>query len=259
MDSLSQEIAIIAIGASFFSLVGVGVIILVLVYQKRQLRYRLEKRELSNQFHKELLKTRLEAQEETLTRLSAELHDNVGQLLSSSKLLIGVAGRDVASAAEPLRMADETISKAIQELRSLSKSINAEWLEKFSLAENLQAETDRLNALGQMKVSLFCPATLELSAEKQVLLFRMAQESLNNAIRHGKASQIEISLTANEQTTQLTIADNGIGFNVSDLRRGGVGMNNIRHRAQIMGGVADWVSDETGTRVSVNLPTRIEN
>jgi signal transduction histidine kinase len=254
MDRLSEEIVIIAIGSCFFLLVAVGIIILVLVYQKKQLQYLLEKKELSNQFHKEILKTRLEAQEETLTQLSAELHDNVGQLLSSSKLLIGVAGRDIGSAAEPLRMADETISKAIRELRSLSKSINAEWLEKFSLTENLQAEADRLNALGSFTVSLSYPSDLNLSSERQILLFRMAQESLQNAVRHGKATDITIMLETEEGATHMTIVDNGCGFHVDDLRQGGVGMSNIRHRAQIMGGTAQWVSDANGTKVRVHLP-----
>lgn len=254
MDSLSTEIAIIAIGSCFFLLVAVGIIVLVLVYQKKQLRYLLEKKELSNQFNKEILKTRLEAQEETLTQLSAELHDNVGQLLSSSKLLIGVAGRDIASAAEPLRMADETISKAIHELRALSKSINAEWLEKFSLTENLQAEADRLRALGSIQVSLTHPPEVSLSSDRQILLFRMAQESLQNAIRHGKATDIAIVIGMDEGTIRMTIKDNGGGFRVDDLRNKGVGMTNIRHRAQVMGGTATWVSDAGGTRVTVTLP-----
>lgn len=254
MDSLSQEIAIIALGACFFLIVAVGIIILVLVYQKKQLRYLLEKKELSSRFQREILKTRLEAQEETLTQLSAELHDNVGQLLSSSKLLIGVAGRDMSSAGEPLRMADETISKAIQELRALSKSINGEWLEKFSLIENLQAEADRLRALGNIKVSVLYPPNLTLSSERQILLFRMAQESLQNAIRHGKATQILILLETEKEKTQMVITDNGSGFHVADLRKSGVGMTNIRHRAQIMGGEAQWFSDSTGTRVTIDLP-----
>lgn len=254
MDSLTQQVAIIVIGSFFFLMVAVGVIILVLVYQKKQLRYILEKKELSNQFQSELLKTRLEAQEETLTQLSAELHDNIGQLLSSSKMLIGVAGRDVASAAEPLRMADETISKAIHELRALSKSINAEWLEKFSLTENLQAEADRLRALGSIRVSLTHPPIVSLSSDRQILLFRMAQESLQNAIRHGKATDIAIVLGIDEERIRMTIEDNGGGFQADDLRNKGVGMTNIRHRAQIMGGAATWFSDKGGTRVTVTLP-----
>ena len=110
----------------FLLMVAVAVIILFLVYQKKQLRYLLERKEMNSQFQKELLKTRLESQEETLTKLSAELHDNIGQLLSSSKLLIGVAGRDLPTSSEPLRLADETISKAIRELRSMSKSLSTE-------------------------------------------------------------------------------------------------------------------------------------
>lgn len=254
MDSLSQEVAIIVVGSSFFLLVAVGVIILVLVYQKKQLRYLLEKKELSNQFQKELLKTKLETQEQTLTQLSAELHDNVGQLLSSSKLLIGVAGRDASTSPESLRLADETISKAIFELRNLSKSLSTEWLEKFSFIENISAEAGRINACGDLQVSLNYPSTLALASEKQMLLFRMAQEALQNAIKHGKATHIRIKVTDADQGIQMIVEDNGKGFDTNDTTKQGIGMTNIQHRAQLMGGVAAWHSIGPGTTLSIQLP-----
>lgn len=253
MDSLSQEIVIIIIGSSFFLLVAVGVIILVLVYQKKQLRYLLEKKELSNLFQKELMKTKLETQEQTLTQLSAELHDNVGQLLSSSKLLIGVAGRDAATSPESLRMADDTISKAIYELRNLSKSLNTEWLEKFSFIENMDAEAVRINASGDLQVSLSYPMTLNLTSEKQMMLFRMAQEAMQNAIKHGKASQIRINVIEAERGIEMVVDDNGKGFDAGDPKKQGIGMTNIQHRAQLMGGVASWRSTDKGTRLFIQL------
>src|SRR5688572_31980110 len=102
---ISQEVTLIVIGSFFFLLVAIGIIILVLVYQKKQLRFIYEKRQLKNQFQEELLKSRLEAQEETLTNLSREIHDNIGQLVSSAKMLVGVASRKLPDVGDTLHQA----------------------------------------------------------------------------------------------------------------------------------------------------------
>ena len=253
MDILSQEITIIVVASAFLLLVAVGIIVLFLVYQKRQLKLILEKKELNNQFQRELLKTRLEAQEETLNQLGADLHDNIGQLLSSSKFLIGVAERSDAPSAT-LQMADDTISKAIHELRAMSKALNTEWLEKFSLIENLQTETDRISASRELSVTLQHPPIIDMPVDRQMMLFRIVQEALQNSIKHGKASQVSIVAEQKEKDLHVSIADNGKGFDVNDASLHGVGVTNIRHRAKLMGGTALWKSDRAGTSVSIQLP-----
>ncbi len=253
MDILSQEITIIVVGSAFLLLVAVGMIVLFLVYQKRQLKLLLEKKELSNQFQRELLKTRLEAQEETLNQLGEDLHDNIGQLLSSSKFLIGVAERSDTPSAT-LQMADDTISKAIRELRAMSKALNTEWLEKFSLIENLQTETDRISASRELAVTLQHPPSIDMPVDRQMMLFRIVQEALQNSIKHGKASHVSIMAEQQEKDLHVSIADNGKGFDVNDASIHGVGVTNIKHRAKLMGGTALWKSDREGTSVIIQLP-----
>jgi signal transduction histidine kinase len=255
MDILSQEITIILVGSIFFLLVAVGIIVLLLIYQKKQLQFILEKQELSNQFQKELLTTRLEAQEETLTQLSRELHDNVGQLLSSAKLLVGVARRGLATPMEELQLAEETVSKAITELRAMSKSLNKDWLEKFNFIENLSAEAYRINATKEFDMTIHHPEVIHLPSERQLVLFRIVQEALQNSLKHGKADQIKIAVAQSDGQVHVVIEDNGIGFNVADTSRLGVGMINIKNRAQLLGGSAQWQSSGYGTSVTVRIPT----
>jgi signal transduction histidine kinase len=254
MDALSQEITIITVATLFFLVVAGGFIVLFLVYQKRQLRYILEKKELSNQFQKELLKTRLEAQEETFNNLSAELHDNIGQLLSSSKFLVGVADRELQAPSATLKVVDETMSKAIFELRAISKSFNTGWLEQFSLIENLKAEVDRMMASKEVVVTLEYPAEITIATDRQMILFRIVQEALQNAMRHGKPSSIAIKAESKKESMYISIMDNGKGFDVSDAAKHGVGIINIRHRAQLLGGEATWKSSAQGTTVTIQLP-----
>jgi signal transduction histidine kinase len=254
MDILSQEITIVVVASSFFLLVAVGIVVLFLVYQKRQLKYILEKKELSNQFQRELLKTRLEAHEETMNQLSTELHDNIGQLLSSSKFLIGVAERALELPPESLRMAEETISKAIQEVRALSKSLNTEWLEKFNLLENLQMESDRIKISKVLHVTLQHPQTINMPADRQLMLFRIVQEALQNAIKHGQASTIGIEVIQLENELSVSIKDDGRGFDIGNVSLQGVGINSIKHRTKLLNGVVRWNSTTHGTSVTIQLP-----
>ncbi len=255
MNSLSQEVTIIVIGCAFFLLVAIGIIILVLIYQKKQLRYILEKAELEGKFQHELIKTRLEAQDDTLHQLSKELHDNIGQLLSSSKFLIGAAGRSSESVSESLKMADETLAQAISELRAMSKSLNTNWLEKFNLIENLKAESERINSSHTLTVLLTHPPEISMAPDRQLMLFRIVQESIQNSIKHGQASEINILAEQQNGLLKVAVIDNGRGFNPADAHAQGVGMINIKNRAQLMGGEARWHSIPGKTSVEINLPS----
>jgi signal transduction histidine kinase len=254
MDSLSQEITIIIVGSVFFLLVAVGIIVLLLIYQKRQLHFILEKQQLSNQFQKELLTTRLEAQEDTLHQLSRELHDNIGQLLSSSKLLIGVTRRALTNPMEELKLAEETVAKALTELRAMSKSLNKDWLERFNFIDNLTAEAKRINATKEFDMTIRHPEIINLPSERQLVLFRIVQEAFQNSLKHGKASHINILVEQKDAYITVRIEDNGNGFDVSDNSLLGVGMINIKNRAQLLGGSAQWQSSRSGTSVAVQIP-----
>lgn len=253
MDNLRQEIVIILIASAFFLLVAVGIIILILFYQKKQLLNRLENINLQNQFQQELMKTRLEARDETLDKMSKELHDNVGQLLSSSLVLINVAKRS-SEPQESLQMAGEGLSKAIQELRALSKSLNSEWLEKFDLFENLRAEAARLNASREFTMTVSHPDAIPLSADRQLMVFRIVQEAVQNALKHGQADHINVLAEKSDTHLNVAIEDDGTGFDVNDSHQQGLGMTNIRNRATVLGGKATWKSDEKGTSVLIQLP-----
>jgi signal transduction histidine kinase len=254
MDIVSQEIAIIVVASLFFLLVAIGIVVLFLIYQKKQFQYMLEKKELSNRFQKELLETRLEAQEETLNNLGAELHDNIGQLLSSSKLLIGVADRELSAPSATLKVVDETMSKAIQQLRSISKSLSSDWLGQFDLIENLTTELERIKVSREVSVELHHSSPIDIAKERQVMLFRIVQEALQNALKHAKPTSITVKVAKNEESLYISVTDNGRGFNVNDVSKQGVGIMNIKHRAQLLGGSAQWQSSSNGTSVSIQLP-----
>jgi signal transduction histidine kinase len=259
MDSLSQEVIIIVIGCAFFLLVAIGIIILILIYQKKQLHFIYEKKELQNQYKEEILRSQIEAQEKTLGNLSKEIHDNIGQLLSSAKMLLGVAVRKMPDVGDTLQQSEESLSKAINELRALSKSLNSQWLEKFNLIENLEGEANRINSSGEISMTVTNEGNFEMTKDRQLMLFRMVQEAFQNSLKHGKATYIYVDVKLHDGQIHVSVQDNGTGFDPTDDTKHGFGMLNMKHRAMVMGGQAEWKSGSTGTTVTIQTPLLNEN
>jgi signal transduction histidine kinase len=254
MEKLSENISIILGASILLLLITLFIVMMIMAYLKRDIKHLKEKETMAADFETHILQSQLETQEETLSQLGEELHDNVGQLLNSTKLLIGVAERSISNPPETLVMANETLAKAIQELRSLSKSLNKEWLQQFNFIENLQGEIDRINLAQTLVLHLESPDNLPLEAGQQIILFRIVQETIQNAIKHASASNIYISIKKLNKLLNISITDDGSGFaEVGSLN--GVGLLNIKHRTHLLGGTVEWkTSKGNGTIVFIQIP-----
>ena len=183
-----------------------------LKYRVRSNKFIKERETMKKAFEQTLLQSQVEVQEATFSVLAKELHDNVGQLLSSSKMLMGITQRNLNSIPETLTIAEETLGKAIQELRSLSKSLDKQYLQQFDLIDNLSAEIKRINTSLILEIHFSHPGKLPLTSEEQIILFRIIQEALQNTIKHAEAKNIDIDMTSQQQNIIVNIADDGKGF-----------------------------------------------
>jgi len=256
LSEINPKILIVG-GAAIFSLLVFFIITFIVLYQRRFYKYLREKQDLQNSFQREILKTQLETQEETFHQIGEEIHDNIGQLLSSTKMLLGLTERNLSSVPDPLRTAQETLGKAIGELRALSKSLNKEWLHQFNLIQNLETEIERVNSANVLKLDLHTNVKqLPLSPEGQVMLFRIIQEALHNGIKHANAKTIRISIELNS-AIKVSIADDGSGIQNSNDEFQGVGIINMKHRTILLGGTIEWHSSKnSGTEVRIELPVQ---
>ena len=232
----------------------------LLSYQKRKQDYVNEKRHMQNRFTEALLQSQLETHEATLHQISEEIHDNIGQLLSSTKMLLGITERNLDSIPETLKTAEQTLGKAIQDLRSLSKSLNKEWLHQFNITENLKNEVERINTARTIQAEYFTSTTfLPMQAEAQVMLFRIVQEALQNSIKHASAQHITVRTLYGDKHITVTVQDDGVGIEPSKKIKDGVGMMNMRHRTQLLGGSIAWNTLPQGTQVLITLPVQQQN
>lgn len=256
MDQVIVEPEYLIIGgAAIFSILVFFIIVFMFLYQKRLHRHYFEKQQLAHSFQQELLKTQLETKEQTFHQIGEELHDNIGQLLSSTRMLIGIAERSLEEVPDALRTADQTLGKAIQDLRMLSKSLNKEWLHQFNVIENLQAEVERINAAQMIQVELITSVkSLPMDPESRVMLFRIIQEALHNSMKHSAAQHVTVNITK-EQEILVVIKDDGKGFEVNDSGKQGVGLLNMNHRTSLLGGKISWNSvPGNGTEVKISIP-----
>ena len=214
-----------------------------------------QKKDMEALFSSELLKTQFETREEALTQISEELHDHIGQLLSSTKMLLGITERSIAQPPATLLTAQETLGKAIQDIRGMSKALNREWLDRFDIMENLRVEAARINAGQSVSVNLEAPSyNLPLDSNTQIILFRIIQETLQNSIKHAGAGRIDIEISVNDALT-VVVKDDGKGFKVDEGLNNGIGLSNIRRRAKAIGGVVSIISAPgEGTSTTIRLP-----
>jgi signal transduction histidine kinase len=195
------------------------------------------------------------------SRLARELHDSVTQSLYSITLYSEAVARMLASGAsagavEHLRELRATAQEALREMRLLIFQLSPPALDKGDLAGALQVRLDAVEARGGLKVDLQVKGEERLSARVRQELFQIAQEALNNALKHARAQGVRIALEFQEDGTRLEVGDDGSGFDPEEAGRGGgLGLRGMRERAQAIGGTLTLDSSPgKGTTIRVTVP-----
>lgn len=250
--------AIIVI-SSIFVMVAVFVIIYFIYFKRRKEKMTDEHLEMEEDFKNQLLQSRIEVQEQTFQQIGKELHDNVGQLLSTSRMLIGLTERELQNPPDTLLTANATLGQAINEIRSLAKSLDKEWLERFSFSENIQTMIDRINAGKTIAVEYFQSVELPLRSDEQIILFRIVQEAIQNAVKHAVPTHMRIAVEPEENNYLITVSDDGRGFDVNSVAKS-MGLANMQHRVQLLQGTVQFNSiKDKGTTVAIRLPVNTNN
>lgn len=214
---------------------------------------------MQQEFQKQLLQSQLEAREYSFNQISKELHDNIGQLLSSTKMLLGIAEMELDVVPDTLKTAEHTLSKAIHDVRTLSKSLNKEWLHEFNLIENLEAEKERINAAQKIEAELKSDfEKLPLEPEMQVMLFCIIQGALQNSIQHASPTHIGIEIKSVNNYLKVSIDDDGDRFDIEAVKKESIDLHNIEYRIQLLGGTIEWENaNEKGMSTIITVPVNI--
>ena len=225
-------------------------------YKRRQTAR--EKRDMQDQFTQQLMEARLEIQEQTFHYLSQEIHDHVGQLLSLARIQLSSFKENQPVDFPLLRDAHDNVTRALQDLRSLAKGLHAGHIRQFSIREAVDEEVQRIRKAANLTVSVTSEGDeKKIKDEKQLILFRIIQECLQNCLKHAQAQSINIGFTWYAEQLRVRVRDDGQGFDSEHTGEapGGLGLENIRNRARLTGGSSVIYSRPgEGTTVTVQIP-----
>jgi len=258
LESKKEIIILFIAGITICFVMLAYIINFLFLYQKRKKILVKESEDLKLEFEKQLMQSQLEIKEQTLQHISHELHDNLGQVASLIKINLNTLSlHDPEKAAAKIEHTKEITRQLITDIKALSVSLGADRIAQTGLVKALEIEVDRLNKTDAFIASIRKQGSIpEIGQDKSVILYRMAQEILNNMVKHSGASHIDISITGSGNLFILAFNDDGAGFDVTAKKQsGGAGLSNLENRARLINAL--FIMESTpgkGTRMRIELP-----
>lgn len=251
-NALPTFLAILT-GVVLMVIMAVFIVTIVIIHRQRQIKNRHKIQLLKADYENTILNAEKEIREQTLLFVSQELHDNIGQLLSLTKLVLNSPNGSGISEGKKL------INQIIREVRSLSRSINKDYLNALKFEDFLTDELAKIEKSGYCKTSFEKKVDFfdSLEGDKKLVVIRMVQECLNNAIKHASPQLISIHLVEEGGIPTLLIRDDGVGFDTHS-ESSGLGIKNLKSRIKAINGQVDVVSGPNkGTQIKIQLENAI--
>lgn len=231
-------------------------------YQKKQISYFETIEKLKHNHEKDILKTQLEMQEQTLQHISREIHDNISLSLTLAKLNLNTLDWDhLSKTKSQIDSSLQQISKAITDLSDISKGMNSELIANQGLIEVLEKETKRVIGLNLFELKYTITGNpVFMDSQKELVVFRIIQEAFNNIIKHAKATLVKLNLEYGANHVNVLITDNGKGFCREEVeqnknKESKAGLINMQKRATLFNGKTTIDSNiGTGTSISITIP-----
>lgn len=207
----------------------------------------------------ELLQIQIKERDRTMSLVSVEIHDNVSQMLSLTRMTLRMIGKHAVPEQLPLlEQAGSMLDNLIVDTRNISHSLNTDYIRNKGLPEFLNREVNWVNASKGITCSLETSGYQDqLSAEQELMVIRIAQEAIQNTIKHAQATHLHIGIDSQEGVFRMTVTDNGKGFaQEPESLSGGLGLQSMYQRAQLIKARLDIQSAGTGTTLTLKMPAR---
>lgn len=228
----------------------------ILQLHRRRILHQKELFNLKVQYEQVILQAQLEIQEQTFRNISQEIHDNIGQVLSLAKLNLNTLHGSITNN-DQLDVTEQLLGKAIADLRDLSRSLLGEKITDLGLVTAIENEIKLIGKTLSIQARLsYDENEVIVNDEQTIVVFRMIQEIFNNCLKHAKASLLEVNITTTNGKTCISIADNGIGFDMGCLeeKQTGIGLKSMQQRAQLINATLHIKSSPgNGTQVNICL------
>jgi two-component system, NarL family, sensor histidine kinase UhpB len=207
------------------------------------------------QARREATRTALAAQEAERLRVARQLHDEIGQTLTAVTIQAESAAHGDSELAQALRNVADGVRESLGEVRRIARELRPEALDDLGLVNALIALSTRIGAQGAPRVRRDLQVQLPpLSPNVELVIYRIAQESLTNALRHSSAREVTVSPRSDAEHVTLAVTDDGKGL-PAQFRQDGAGIAGMRERALLVGGMLSLTSvPGQGTEVRLTIP-----
>lgn len=250
-----NNIVFLFTGIILFSSLAGFIIYFIFIYRNKQRRFELEKKEMAMHYQQALLEVEMEIREQTLSYVARELHDHIGQMALLIKLHLSSLDTESESNSEKISEARDISVNLIRDIKQLSKGLKNYDLLREGLSQAIETEAARIQKTGALEIHVQAPDDSGITdKEKEIFIFRMFQEIMNNIVQHASASDAWIEIKRQEKYFVLCIRDNGKGLDLAANIRGS-GLENLHERSKLIGARLELSSNPgEGTRVCITIP-----
>ena len=257
----SEVVNIIIIGSMGMLILCVGFAVFIALYQRRMFQEQEKRRIMDLEFQNKMIQLQIDSTETERKRIAADLHDSIGSLLWAAKLNIAFLGRSVDfsgelkdSYSETMRMLDQSVDS----VRRISWELTPEAFNHTGLASSIKEFCTRLDGKGQKVIYEESGRSVFWKDDRALMVYRIVQELVNNAVKHAKATMIRVRLKWSAQALDVEVSDDGIGFVLNDKVRSGVGWWNITNRSNKIGAKL-LVKEDTPKGAAIELTVPLES
>jgi two-component system, NarL family, sensor kinase len=259
---------VLVFGTIVMLLLTITLIVFIIFHQRRVIRYQLKMQEMESEQQKLLLRSSIKSQEEERQRIAADLHDDAGPLLATARLYLSenMVNLDKATQLQSIFSAKQIIDETIQLIRNISHSLMPPTLKNFGLESAVNDFFQKINGSGTLNVnSRFHDYKQRLKPEKELTVFRVIQEIINNILKHSNSSFIHLTQHNGEENMLVRIHHDGKGLSQSDFERlskspVGLGLKNIQSRLKVIQGDILFEQDPSKSffKVTIDIPKDID-
>ncbi|OQY94164.1 MAG: two-component sensor histidine kinase [Sphingobacteriales bacterium UTBCD1] len=255
---------ILFLGTFGMMILIIGLILFIIFHQRKVIRYQTRLQQMEQEQQKILLKASIKLQEEERQRLAADLHDDAGPLLATARLYLNenLVNQDKATQLQSIFQARQIIDDTIQLIRNISHSLMPPTLKNFGLESAINDLFQKLSGSGSINASSrFHEYKDRLKSEKELIVFRVVQELVNNILKHSSASFIHLTQNVHDNKFFLRIHHDGRGLVQTDFEKlnksnVGLGLKNISSRLKVVHGNINFEKDisQTYYKVTIEMP-----
>jgi len=268
ISSTSNVSTVLFLGTLGMMALAIGLVLFILFHQRKMMKYQQKLQQMEEEQQQILLNASIRWQEEERQRIAADLHDDAGPLLATARLYLSenLVNQEKSVQLQSIYNAKQIIDDTIQLIRNISHSLMPPTLKNFGLESAVNDLFQKISGSGVINASCrFHDYRDRLIPQKELLIFRVTQELVNNILKHSHASFIHLTQNIADNNFYIRIHHDGKGITQADMEKmnktsTGLGLKNIQSRMKVLNGNIHFEKDASQTfyKVTIEMPLSVD-